>query len=72
VSIITPTLATGAKPSPDPAHLRQQAQQLLQLSQEIQPEIESVNRGLLPKETIGKLRQIEKLSKGLRAQLTPK
>ena len=71
VPIIPPT-AAGTRTSFDPAHLRQQAQQLLQLSQEIQPEIESVNHGVLPKETIAKLKQIEKLSKSLRSQLTPK
>ena len=61
----------AARPHVDPIQLQNQARELLQLSQSLQPDIESVNRGLLPKQTILTLRRIEKLSKRLRSELMP-
>jgi hypothetical protein len=55
----------------DPVQLQREARELLELSQALQPDIEYVNRGLLPKDTIEKLKRIEKLSKRLRGQLSP-
>ena len=49
--------------------LQREAKQILELSQSIQPDIEDVNRGVLPKDTIEKLKRIEKLSKHLRGQM---
>jgi hypothetical protein len=53
----------------DPFEIQREAKQILQLSQSIQPDIEYVNRGVLPKDTIEKLKRIEKLSKHLRNQI---
>ena len=43
----------------------------MELTQSLQPDIESVNHRLLPKDTIEKLKRIEKVSKHLRGELTP-
>ena len=65
-----------AKPKPlplhagaDPLELQREAKELLELSQSLQPDMQSVNHGLLPKDTIEKLKRIEKLSKRLRGEL---
>ena len=53
----------------DPLELQREAGQVLELSKSIQSDFESVSRGLLPKDTIDKLKKIEKLSKHLRNQI---
>ena len=59
------------QPTPvDMAKLQQDADQLASLAQSIPSDIENINKGLLPKDTIEKLKQVEKLSKHLRSQLT--
>src|ERR1700730_5530288 len=57
------------RPRVDPGDLQREAKQILELSQSIQPDIEYLNRGLLRKDTIEKLKRIEKLSKHLRNQI---
>jgi hypothetical protein len=57
------------RPHVDPLELRREAGQVLELSKSIQSDFESVSRGLLPKDTIEKLKKIEKLSKHLRSQI---
>jgi hypothetical protein len=57
------------RPHVDPMELRREASQVLELSKSIQSDLESVSRGLLPKDTIDKLKKIEKLSKHLRNQI---
>jgi hypothetical protein len=59
------------KPKVDTVQLQRDARELLDLSQSLQPDIEKVNQGLLPKEAIAKLKRIEKLSKRLRGELNP-
>src|SRR2546428_91899 len=49
--------------------MQREAKELLELSQSLQPDMESVNHGILPKDTIEKLKRIEKLSKRLRGEL---
>ena len=68
--------ATAAKPTAphlktrtDPFELQREAKELLELSQSLQPDMESVNHGILPKDTTEKLKRIEKLSKRLRGEL---
>ena len=53
----------------DPVELQREAKELLELSQSLQPDMESLNHGILPKDTIEKLKRIEKLSKRLRTGL---
>jgi hypothetical protein len=69
--IVAPT-GSGVQPATtrsDPMELRREAKQILELSRSVQLDIDSVNRGLLPKDTIDKLKRIEKLSKHLRSQV---
>jgi hypothetical protein len=55
----------------DPVQLEREARELLELSQSLQLDIDRVNHGLLPKDTLQKLKRIEKLSKHLRSELLP-
>jgi len=42
---------------------------LFELSQSLQFDVQSINRGMLPQDTIAKLKRIEKTSKQLRHEL---
>jgi hypothetical protein len=53
------------------AKLRQDADELARIAQTIPPDVDNIQRGLLPKDTIEKLKHIEKLSKQLRSLLNP-
>jgi hypothetical protein len=55
----------------DLATLSQDADDLARIAQTIPPDVAGIQKGLLPKDTIEKLKQIEKLSKQLRKQLSP-
>jgi hypothetical protein len=53
------------------ARLRQDADELARIAQTIPPDVSSIQKGLLPKDMSEKLKQIEKLSKQIRKQLSP-
>jgi len=55
----------------DPAKLQQDADNLARAAQTIPSDIASVRQGALPKDTLEKLKEIEKLSKRLRSELNP-
>jgi hypothetical protein len=55
----------------DPAELQRESRELLELSQSLQGDIESVNKGLMPKDTIDKLKRIQKVAKHLKGELEP-
>lgn len=55
----------------DMARLRQDADELARIAQTIPPDVSSIQKGLLPKDMSEKLKQIEKLSKQIRKQLSP-
>ena len=55
----------------DPVRLQKDALALATAAGSIPADIESVRKGMLPKEIIQKLKQIEKLSKQLRNELNP-
>lgn len=55
----------------DPAKLQQDADDLARAAQTIPSDVASIRRGTLPKDTIQKLKEIEKLSKRLRSELNP-
>jgi hypothetical protein len=55
----------------DPAKLQQDADDLARAAQTIPTDVAKVRRGTLPKDTIQKLKDIEKLSKRLRSELNP-
>lgn len=54
----------------DSAKVKQQADELAKLAQSIPPDISKVAGGQLPKDLIARLKQIEKLSKALRNQIS--
>jgi hypothetical protein len=65
-----------SKPAPHPPRidalqLQREARELLELAQTIPVDMQHVNQGLLPKDTVEKLKRIEKLSKHLRGELHP-
>ena len=55
----------------DLAQLQRDADNLARTAQTIPVDVASVRKGMLPKDVILKLKQIEKLSKHLRGELTP-
>lgn len=55
--------------SVDPAELQREADQLVQLAASVPPGVQNARRGLLEKDLIQRLKQIEKLPKHLRNQL---
>jgi hypothetical protein len=55
----------------DLAKLQQDADNLARAAQTIPSDVASIRRGALPKDTLEKLKQIEKLSKRLRSELNP-
>ena len=55
----------------DLVKLQQEAEDLARTAQTIPTDVASVRRGALPKDTIQKLKEIEKLSKRLRSELNP-
>jgi hypothetical protein len=55
----------------DLAQLQRDADELARTAQTIPSDVASVRRGMLPKDVIEKLKQIEKLSKRLRTELNP-
>jgi hypothetical protein len=57
--------------SVDFAKVKGDADELLILSQSIHSGIDNVGKGMLQKDLIDKLKQMEKLSKRLRGELTP-
>jgi hypothetical protein len=59
------------QPHLDLVKLGQEADELARIAQTIPPDVASLQQGKLPKDTIEKLKQIEKLSKRLRSQINP-
>jgi hypothetical protein len=55
----------------DPVGLQREADDLARTAQTIPSDVANVRRGTLPKDTIEKLKEIEKLSKRLRSELNP-
>jgi hypothetical protein len=63
--------SANSQPSLDFERVKSDADELLILSQSIHSGVDSVGKGMLPKDLIDKLKQMEKLSKRLRNELTP-
>jgi hypothetical protein len=55
----------------DPVQLQREAREMLDLSQSVLNDIDSVSHGLLPKDLNDKLKRIEKLSKHMRSEVGP-
>src|SRR4029077_14291597 len=60
-----------SKRSVDTTQIQKQADELARMAQTIPADVASVRKGMLPKDVIEKLKQIEKLSKRLRTELNP-
>jgi len=55
----------------DFVQLQREAREMSDLAQTIPNDISQVNQGLMPKDTLDKLKRIEKLSKHMRGELNP-
>lgn len=55
----------------DPLQLQREAGELSDLAKSLPADMDQVGHGLLPMDTIDKLKRIEKLSKHMREQITP-
>jgi len=55
----------------DPLRLQRDADDLARAAQSIPSDVANIRQGTIPKDTIQKLKQIEKLSKRLRSELNP-
>jgi hypothetical protein len=53
------------------AELQKEADDLARTAQTIPTDVASVRKGVMPKDVIQKLKEIEKLSKNLRTKLNP-
>jgi len=62
---------TQPKVKVDAAQLQREGQELLDLAQSLQADIDSLNHGLHPKDTVNKLKRIQKLAKHLREEIAP-
>jgi hypothetical protein len=58
-------------PRLDPVKLQKEAAELADLARSIPPDMDSVSKGMLPKDVVDKLKRIEKISKHLRGELAP-
>jgi hypothetical protein len=60
---------SNARTRIDLAKVSQEAHELARLAQTIPPDVATIQRGILPKDVLEKLKQIEKLSRRLRSEL---
>jgi hypothetical protein len=60
---------SNARTRIDLAKVTQEADELARIAQTIPPDVATIQRGILPKDVLEKLKQIEKLSKHLRSEL---
>jgi hypothetical protein len=63
------SVSTARKVQTNAVELQREARELLDLSQSLQPDFAHVAHGVLPKDTMDKLKRIERLSKHLRGEL---
>jgi hypothetical protein len=71
-----PTVNSDITPKPagariDLLEIQREATELAKTAQSIPLDVESVRKGMLPKDVLQKLKQIEKISKHLRSELNP-
>lgn len=55
----------------DSAELQREAGELLELSQSLQVDVQSLTRGIHPKDTLNKLKRVQKLAKHMRSEIEP-
>jgi hypothetical protein len=67
-----PTVVRGEpQPKINPAKVKEQANQLSKLAQSIPSDVDKATKGQLPQDLLTRLKQIEKLSKQLRREISP-
>jgi cell division septal protein FtsQ len=67
-----PTVVRGEpQPRINPAKVKEEANQLAKLAQSIPPDVDKATKGQLPQDLVTRLKQIEKLSKQLRRDISP-
>ncbi len=72
VGSVTPKAATPeTRPRANPVQLQREARELSDLANSLPLDMDRVSHGLLPKDTIDKLKRIEKLSRHLRGEINP-
>jgi hypothetical protein len=71
--ITGPPTVTRKEPQPkiNAAKVKEQANELSKLAQSIPPDVEKATKGQLPQDLLARLKQIEKLSKQLRREISP-
>jgi len=55
----------------DPVKLREEADELAKLAQDVRGDVGEIVQGKMPKDALDRLKRIEKISKNLRGELTP-
>ena len=55
----------------DPVQLQREARELSDMAKSLPADMDQVGHGLLPKDTVDKLKRIEKLSKHIRSEVAP-
>ncbi|MBZ5680272.1 MAG: hypothetical protein LAO24_09225 [Acidobacteriia bacterium] len=68
---MAPQVPVNARRQIDLVQLQREADDLARTAQTIPADVAKVRKGMLPKDVIQKLKQIEKLSKHLRSELNP-
>ena len=53
------------------ADLQREAADLAELARSVPADVDSINKGVLPKDAINKLKRIEKISRHLRGEISP-
>ncbi len=74
-SVMNPSEDHATAPKPhlrvDPLQLQREAREVSELAKSLPADMDYVSKGLLPKDTIEKLKRIEKLSKRMRGEINP-
>ena len=71
VPLASVEVPSSPAPRSDPIAVQREAEELVDTAQSLQVDIAALKQGLLPKDTIEKLKRIEKLSKHLRGTIAP-
>jgi hypothetical protein len=66
-----PEATPKVQAKPNPVELERKGRELAGLASTIPADVQQVNKGILPKDMVEKLKRIEKLSKQLRSEVGP-
>jgi hypothetical protein len=71
ITPVAPSPSASPRIRVDTLQMQRDARELMELSQSLQTDVASVAHGMIPKDTIEKLKRIEKLAKHLRGEIAP-